>query len=868
MDLWQYLIRPSAQIHQALDRRKASLLLAILVIGNVISILLIGIRGILEPDSFTLKLVFNVGILILFYFLAKSKFYRWAAILYIAYFPLVSIIMVKAGEVGFVALYFSFLSILICASLFNKKNTILLTTSIVILILIINGIGEGVGMKAQNVLYLASFLCVSAGILIALLAYREEITNEQQAEIQKSIERYKSLYNQSPVMMHSVDREGHLVSVSDYWLEVMGYRREEVLGQLITEFLSAESKLFALEKGIPHVFRTGYLKNAQLQFVKKSGEIIDVSLSAIAEKNVNGQFLRALAVLQDVTQQKQNERKVQKYAQRLEVLNKIDQEILISQTPEEMATTILTHIQQVLPYKRVMIASFDQETKTRKYLAIDGLKIDKAQIGDLRPLEPIWWDASISHKKVQIVEDLSALENPQEIETLLLANGIHSYLSFPFSVQDEIIGIMSVGRENAGSFEEDEIQIGLEIADILSIGIQQAQLYEALKNSEKKLRLMFQNSFDYILVVAPDLSIQFINRVWPHLTMEQVIGTSILHFVPEDSVGILKHAIEEAFAKGEPTTAEFMANGRWYLDRISPIKDGDHVSSVIINASDITAQKESENKIRKMNVELEKRVKLRTKELKNRITEVEALNRQLTAANEEMEGFSYSVSHDLRAPLRHINGFLGLLLRKEKKHLDEQAIRYITNATDAVSKMKHLIDDLLAFAKTNRVEIEKQSVNLNLLIDDILQELAPDYKGREIEWKISDLPLVEGDPGLLRIIMINLLSNAIKYTSVRSHAFIEVGVCGNKSSSSAEWKEDEICIYIRDNGVGFDQQYYDKLFGVFQRLHTEEEFKGTGIGLATVRRIVYRHGGRVWAEGKPDQGATFYFTIQASLAKI
>ena len=230
----------------------------------------------------------------------------------------------------------------------------------------------------------------------------------------------------------------------------------------------------------------------------------------------------------------------------------------------------------------------------------------------------------------------------------------------------------------------------------------------------------------------------------------------------------------------------------------------------------------------------------------------------LVAANKELEAFSYSVSHDLRAPLRHVSGFVQLLQSNAKGKLDETGARYLEVISAAAKKMGELIDDLLSFSRTGRAQMHVEPVPLGPLVDECRRELEPETRGRAIDWRIGDLPEVAADRALLRQVLANLLGNAVKYSRKRETACIEV---------SARREGNEIVVCVRDNGAGFDMKYADKLFGVFQRLHTEAEFEGTGIGLANVRRIVVRHGGRAWAEGEVDKGAAFYFTLPAQPAE-
>jgi light-regulated signal transduction histidine kinase (bacteriophytochrome) len=240
-------------------------------------------------------------------------------------------------------------------------------------------------------------------------------------------------------------------------------------------------------------------------------------------------------------------------------------------------------------------------------------------------------------------------------------------------------------------------------------------------------------------------------------------------------------------------------------------------------------------------------------ELEKRVADRTA---RLEAANKELEAFSYSVSHDLRAPLRHIHGYVEMLQRVTEGQLSDKARHYLKTITEASEEMGQLIDDLLTFSRVGRAEIRGTSIPLDELLQDVIRSLEMATRNRSIVWEIAPLPPVLGDLALLKQVLTNLVDNALKYSRTRDTARIAIGCAGEEAGRAV--------LFVRDNGVGFDMQYAHKLFGVFQRLHRAEEFEGTGIGLATVRRIIARHGGRVWAEGALDKGATFYFTLELS----
>jgi signal transduction histidine kinase len=450
------------------------------------------------------------------------------------------------------------------------------------------------------------------------------------------------------------------------------------------------------------------------------------------------------------------------------------------------------------------------------------------------------------------------------------------FMTLPIFNAEHIVAVVGVANKESNYNEADVLQLTLLMNEVWK-AIQQKKAVEALRKSEEQKNAIIDN-LPSALIHILDREFRYVSNFGEglreaHLTNEMLVGKTIFEVLGPELGEIVSGHYRQVLA-GKTVQFEVNFGGQDYLAHAAPLRDEQgNIIQIIVLSLNITENKQSAKKLQTANIDLQqlfeesdqlRRALLSVVEDQNLAQEkVQQLNReleqrvqdrtaQLAAANQELEAFSYSVSHDLRAPLRALDGFSGHLLANYSKNADEQGQHYLARIQEASRQMGQLIEDLLNLSRISRQEMKRRGADLSMIARQIAENLTRQDPQRQVEFDIAPELLVQADPNLMKIALENLLNNAYKFTSQCAQAQITFGV---------DEQDGHKVYFVRDNGAGFDMAYADKLFTPFQRLHSNNEFPGTGIGLATVKRIITRHGGEIWPESKLKIGTTFYFTL-------
>ena len=669
------------------------------------------------------------------------------------------------------------------------------------------------------------------------VAIRADITERKRAEeeLHESQERFRLLLDGvKDYAIYMLDPEGHVISWNAGAARIKGYRNEEILGKHFSCFYrpeDRESDKPALE--LQESLAKGRFEE-QAQRVRKDGSAFWANVVITPMYDDHGTLKGFSKVARDITERKRAEDALKEsLATSQEALKELaDQKFALDQH----AIVAVTDVQGTITYvndKFCVISQYSEdeligqnhrilnsghhpkEFFRQMYHTIANGKVWHGEIKNRAKNGSMYW------VDTTIVPFVGADGKPRQ------------YVAVRADITERKLAAEALAAQ---ATELSRSQQALEAQSLMLQSVLDSMAEGLVAADEHGKFLIWNRAAERIVGYGPtDISTPGWSEHYGNYLPDGVT------LFPTEQLPLVR-AIH-----GEPSTAEiFLRNpkvtqGTWIEASGSPLKDKDGVvRGGVVAFRDITKKRADERQIQELNDELEHRVIERTA--------------QLETVNKELESFSYSVSHDLRAPLRHIIGFSRMLLEEFGPTLDPGAQHYLDRILTGTQKMGLLVDELLSLAKVGRHAIVRQAIRLNAVVEEVVTMLEPDSQGREVQWVIADLPLVECDPVLVKQIFQNLLANALKFTRTRAPAVIQV----NCIESTLDGQP---VLMVRDNGIGFSMKYVDKLFGVFQRLHRPEDFEGTGIGLATVQRIVQKHGGRVWAEGEVDKGATFYFTL-------
>jgi PAS domain S-box-containing protein len=693
--------------------------------------------------------------------------------------------------------------------------------------------------RLTDVLYNASVYRDGAGEVLGVFAAARDITERKRAEETRT--RLAAIVESSSDAIVGKTLDGIITSWNKSAERIYGYSADEIIGQPIT-ILAPSSRHAEIYELLEKVRKGEIVTNHESERIRKDGSRFHVSLTLSPIRDAFGNISGISTIARDITERK-----------RIESITQARLRLLVfasSHTMDELLTATLDEI-EALTGSSIGFYHFveaDQKTLSLHSWSTNTIKnmCTAEGSGSHYPIDQagVWADC-VRERRPLIHNDYASLpyrKGMPEGHALVTREVV-----VPIFRGEQIMAIIGIGNKSS-NYDESDIEMVSQLGDLSWDVAERKRMESVLAQREYEYRTLAENSPDVIvrydregrrIYVNPEF--ERVNR----LTAQQVYGKTPAELSTElkPRADVFTEKLMAAMASGTVAKIDlsWTKDGKsicWFVRVVPEFDAGGKVVSALTIWSDISERKQAEEEIRKLNQELEQRVADRTT--------------QLESANKELEAFSYSVSHDLRTPLRAIDGFSHILLDDYADKLDEEGRRLLKVVRDNTNRMGRLIDDILQFSRTGRVEISFVKIDMERLARDVFAELQSSVAGGKLQLEIDPLPPANGDRAMMHQVFINLLSNAIKFSRDREPARIKVG---------GSIEGDEAVYYVKDNGAGFDMQYADKLFGVFQRLHSVEEFEGTGIGLAIVKRIITRHGGRVWAEGKVNEGATIYFSI-------
>ncbi len=718
----------------------------------------------------------------------------------------------------------------------------------------------------------------------------------RQTNTSKEKRPFHALFDALPdaILIHPLKEQGfgRFIDVNQAACDRYGYSYEEFL-KLTPADINVTGDI--LTRGAPR--ERARLAKAGKQIIRtkhraKNGDQFPVEINSII---IDYQGSKAiLSVVRDLSQREHDEEEVRRAKIQLEILHKLDQAILEAHSVAEISNAVLKNMQRHFPVDRLSIAIFSPETQDAEIYS-SGILNDSLGSGKKVPLQTSFTNLErLKAGEIVRIDNLDAIEDLSDVLTQLYNAGIRSVVNIPIRAHRQLFGSFNIGYKAPYAISEQDIQIGREIADSIAIAVEQAQLYDALEqhaialgDSLSELQEIYHLSLslahaqtakqvaqistrNLFKAINPDILLFYLRRRQKLILIASKANNISFDFSAASTiksgeclcgfaVKSKKMVFSENISKDPRCTRSEWKNSAIQSFCALPLLANKKVIGIIALGSvrwrDFDNQKTfletlaNESALSLQNALLLEELRRHEMELEDRIAKRTA---ELMEANKELESFSYSVSHDLRAPLRAIDGFSRILSEDYGSQLDNEAKRIIGVIRKNTQRMAQLIDDLLSFSRTGRQILNPSKIDMTGLAEAIYYELTDEEQRQNIEFILQPLPKAWADSNLMRQVWNNLISNALKFTRTRKSPRIEIG---------SQFKENQLIYYIKDNGVGFNMKYADKLFQIFQRLHSEQEFEGTGVGLSIVHRIIKRHGGKVWALAQPDKGATFFFSL-------
>ena len=717
------------------------------------------------------------------------------------------------------------------------------------------------------------------GKVFGISVFGKDITERMRAEraLQESEEAFRTLAESVPQMVWMCTPDGLNVYFNQRWVDYTGLSLEESYGRGWNTPFHPDDKQPAWQAW-NHAVETGDTYSIECRLRRADGIYRWFLTRGVPLRDSTGSIVKWFGTCTDIDDLKRAEAELHRLNRALRALSASNQAMVRAQDESELLHETCRILVDEGGYRLAWVGFAEQDAeKTVRPAAHAGINE-----GYLETAKITWADTergrgptgtAIRTGQPTVCQNM--LEDPRIAPWREEAarRGYAASCAVPLVVGGRSIGALTVYSRLPEAFDAAEAKLLAELVEDLTYGLQalrtraeRQRAMEALEKANAYNRSLLEASLDPLVTISPDGKITDVNSAAEKVTgclREELIGADFSDYFTDPEKARLGY--QQVFKEGlvqdyelevrhrDGSTTPVLYNASVYRDQ------GGEVVGVFAAARDITTRKRAEEEVRRLNEELEQRVRLRTA--------------QLEASNKELESFSYSVSHDLRAPLRAVDGFSRILLEEYRSQLPSKAQRYLDFVRDGASHMGNLIDGLLALSRLGRQELKRRPVEVAEIVRQSMDDLQADVEGSAAEFVVGSLPSCDADPLLLRQVFVNLLSNALKFSRKREKVRIEIGAL--RAREAAQGREpvlrlldpDSWVYYVRDNGVGFDMRYADKLFGVFQRLHRQEEFKGTGIGLATVQQIVHKHGGQVWAEAEVGKGATFYFTLGQAIGE-